>query len=85
MNGALKIPQKPSKIKDQLLFIDGKWCQSASGKSFETVDPSTNEVICRVAEGDAADVELAVAAARRAFDSGPWSRMSASERGRLIY
>ena len=85
MNGALKIPQKPSKIKDQLIFIDGKWCQSASGKSFETVDPSTNEVICRVAEGDAADVELAVAAARRAFDSGPWSRMSASERGRLIY
>ena len=85
MNGALKIPQKPSKIKDQLLFIDGKWCQSASGKSFETVDPSTNQVICRVAEGDAADVELAVAAARRAFDSGPWSRMSASERGRLIY
>ncbi len=85
MNSALKIPQKPSKIKDQLLFIDGKWCQSASGKSFETVDPSTNEVICRVAEGDAADVELAVAAARRAFDSGPWSRMSASERGRLIY
>ena len=85
MNVALKIPQKPSKIKDQMLFIDGKWCQSASGKSFETVDPSTNEVICRVAEGDAADVELAVAAARRAFDSGPWSRMSASERGRLIY
>ena len=85
MNGALKIPQKPSKIKDQLLFIDGKWCQSASGKSFETVDPSTNEVICRVAEGDAADVELAVAAARRAFDSGPRSRMSSSERGRLIY
>lgn len=85
MNVVIKIPQKPSKIKDQLLFIDGKWCQSASGKSFETVDPSTNEVICRVAEGDAADVELAVAAARRAFDSGPWSRMSASERGRLIY
>jgi aldehyde dehydrogenase (NAD+) len=85
MNVALKIPQKPSKIKDQLLFIDGKWCQSASGKSFETVDPSTNQVICRVAEGDAADVELAVAAARRAFDSGPWSRMSASERGRLIF
>jgi len=85
MNVAIKIPQKPSKIKDQLLFIDGKWCQSASGKSFETVDPSTNQVICRVAEGDAADVELAVAAARRAFDSGPWSRMSASERGRLIY
>lgn len=85
MNVAIKIPQKPSKIKDQLLFIDGKWCQSASGKSFETVDPSTNQVICRVAEGDAADVELAVAAARRAFDSGPWSRMSASERGRLIF
>ncbi len=85
MSVALKIPARPAKVADQLLLIDGKWRPSVSGKTFETVDPATNQVICRVAEGDAADIDLAVAAARRAFDSGPWSRMSGSERGRLIY
>jgi len=85
MSVALKIPARPAQLADQLLLIDGKWRPSVSGKTFETVDPATNQVICRVAEGDAADIDLAVAAARRAFDSGPWSRMSGSERGRLIY
>ncbi|MCE2805907.1 MAG: aldehyde dehydrogenase family protein [Gemmataceae bacterium] len=85
MSVALKIPARPAKVADQLLLIDGKWRPSVSGKTFETVDPATNQVICRVAEGDSADIDLAVAAARRAFDSGPWSRMSGSERGRLIY
>jgi len=85
MSVALKIPARPAKVADQLLLIDGKWRPSVSGKTFETVDPATNQVICRVAEGDDADIDLAVAAARRAFDSGPWSRMSGSERGRLIY
>jgi len=85
MNVALNIPARPFRVSDQLLLIDGKWRPSVSGKTFETVDPATNQIICRVAEGDAADIDLAVAAARRAFDSGPWSRMSGSERGRLIY
>jgi len=85
MSVALKIPARPAKVADQLLLIDGEWRPSVSGKTFGTVDPATNQVICRVAEGDAADIDLAVAAARRAFDSGPWSRMSGSERGRLIY
>src|SRR5580692_3649643 len=66
------------------LLIDGKWLDSASGKTFETINPATEEVITKVAEGDAADIDLAVKAARRAFDSGPWRKMDARDRGRLI-
>ena len=51
-------------VPDQLLLIDGKWLPSVSGKTFETINPATGEVICRVAEGDKADIGLAVAAAR---------------------
>lgn len=67
------------------LLIDGKWVQAHSGKTFESIDPATGEVLARVAEGDKADIDLAVKAARRAFESGPWSKMSASERGRVIW
>ncbi|HEU5235155.1 MAG TPA: aldehyde dehydrogenase family protein [Terriglobales bacterium] len=67
------------------LLIDGKWVQSHSGKTFDSIDPATGEVLARVAEGDKADIDLAVKAARRAFESGPWSKMSASERGRIIW
>ena len=66
------------------LLIDGKWCDSLSGKTFETINPATEEVIAEVAEGDAADIDLAVKAARKAFDSGPWRKMDARDRGRLI-
>lgn len=76
----------PPKVKPQQpLFINGKWQDSVSGKTFPTMNPSTGEVICQVAEGDKADIDLAVAAARKAFAEGPWSRMNASERGRLLY
>ena len=68
----------------QPMFIGGKWVDSVSGKVFPTINPTTGEVICHVAEGDKADIDLAVAAARKAFD-GPWSKMSAAERGRLLY
>jgi aldehyde dehydrogenase (NAD+) len=67
------------------MFIDGQWVNSVSGKTFPTLNPCTGEPICQVAEADKADVDLAVKAARRAFDSGPWSKMSASERGMLIH
>ena len=67
------------------LLIDGKWVQAHSGKTFDSIDPATGEVLARVAEGDKADIDLAVKAARRAFESGPWSKMSASERGRIIW
>ena len=75
----------PPRVADRKMLIDGKWVDSASGKTFETINPATGDTICRVAEGDAADVDLAVKAARRAFESKPWARMSASQRGRLIY
>ena len=66
------------------LLIDGQWRESVSGKTFETVNPATEEVIAQVCEGDAADIDLAVKAARKAFDSGPWRKMDARDRGRLI-
>jgi aldehyde dehydrogenase (NAD+) len=75
----------PPAIRHTECFIDGKWMPAASGKTFSTVNPATEEVIAEVAEGDSPDVELAVAAARRAFESGPWSRMDARDRGRLMY
>ena len=67
------------------LFIGGEWVDAASGKTFDTVNPATGEVLTQVAEGDAADVDRAVAAARRAFDEGKWSGMDARKRGKLLY
>ncbi|MFO0965428.1 MAG: aldehyde dehydrogenase family protein [Gemmataceae bacterium] len=75
---------KAPKVKDQPLFIGGKWQDSVSGKTFETLNPATGETICQVAEGDKADIDFAVTAARKAFETGPWSKMNASERGRLL-
>jgi len=66
------------------MLIGGKWQESRSGKRFPTVNPVTEQVIAQVAEGDTADVDAAVKAARTAFDSGPWSRMDARDRGRLM-
>ena len=67
------------------LFIGGQWVDSASGKTFETLNPATEAVIAEVAEGDAEDIRRASAAARRAFESGPWRTMDARDRGRLMY
>ncbi|HZU37166.1 MAG TPA: aldehyde dehydrogenase family protein, partial [Gemmataceae bacterium] len=75
---------KPPKVKDQPMLIGGKWVDSVSGKTFPTLNPATGETICQVAEGDKADIDLAVKAARKAFEEGPWRRMNASERGRLL-
>lgn len=67
------------------LYINGKFVDSAGGKTFDTMNPATGEVLAKVAEAEAEDIDLAVKAARKAFDEGPWSRMSASQRSRLIY
>jgi phenylacetaldehyde dehydrogenase len=67
------------------LFINGQWSDAASGKTFETPDPATGETLARIAEGDAEDIDRAVKAARKAFEEGPWSRMTPSERGRIIW
>jgi phenylacetaldehyde dehydrogenase len=71
--------------KDLKLLIDGKWVPAKSGKTFDVEDPATEEIIARAPLGEKADVDAAVAAARRAFEIGPWSRMSPAERSRLIW
>lgn len=72
-----------SKPKQQL--IDGNWVDAVHGGTFEVVNPANAEVVGHVAEGKADDIEAAVVAARKAFESGPWSKMTASERGKLIW
>jgi len=67
------------------LLIGGKWVDAVSGQTFTTYDPATEAPLGEVAAGDKADVDRAVAAARRAFESGPWRRMTPSERGRAIW
>jgi len=72
--------------KPRKMLINGKWVDSVSGKTFPTYDPSTGEVLAQVAEGDHADIDLAVKAARRAFaDGSPWRKLTPSERGKLIW
>ena len=75
---------KPT-VKYTKLFIDNEFVDAVSGKTFPTIDPATEEVICQVAEGDKPDVDKAVAAAKRAFKLGStWRTMDASDRGRII-
>lgn len=71
--------------KPKKLLIDGKWVDAESGKTFETYNPATDEVLAKVAEGGKADVDKAVKAARKAFEEGPWRKMPTSERARLLY
>ncbi len=90
MATALKFVQPDEKVSDFVsrthkMLIDGKWLAAASGKTFPTYNPATGEVLTQVAEGDKEDVDRAVKAARAAFETGPWSKVTASERGRLIW
>ncbi|MDD9805956.1 MAG: aldehyde dehydrogenase family protein [Gammaproteobacteria bacterium] len=66
------------------MLIGGQWMPSASGKTFDVVNPATEEVIAQVAEGESEDIDRAVKAARKAFESGPWPEMTPSARGRMI-
>ena len=88
MNIAARISIDPAVTKYVSMprknLINGKWVDAVSGKTFPVYDPSTGDVMAHVAEADAADVDLAVKAARKAFDEGPWPRMSPSERGRIL-
>jgi len=74
-----------TKLEPGQLLIDGQWVDGA--KSFDTVNPATGEVLTQIAEGTSADVDRAVVAARKAFEdrNGAWRKLSASERGRLIW
>src|SRR5579864_1033500 len=76
-----------ARVEPGKLLIGGEWRSSSSGKSFKTINPATGEVLTEVAEASAADVDAAVRAARTAFDDpkSRWRKMSASERGRLLW
>ena len=68
------------------IFINNEWQEAASGKTFPTINPATEEVIADVQEGDKADVDRAVKAATNAFKlDSPWRRMDASDRGMLLH
>ncbi|HEY9851995.1 MAG TPA: aldehyde dehydrogenase family protein [Leptolyngbyaceae cyanobacterium] len=67
------------------LLINGKWVDAANGKTFPVVNPATGEVIAQIAEGTAEDIDRAVKAARQAFENGPWSRITVSDRSKLIW
>jgi aldehyde dehydrogenase (NAD+) len=84
-NTRSNLSRPPVEIRQTKLLIDGRWIDSASGKTFETLNPATGEVIAQVAEGDREDVDRAVKAARKAFETGPWRRMNARERGQCLY
>ena len=71
--------------KDRKMLINGKWVEAASGKTFPSYNPATGDVLARIAEGDREDIDRAVKAARAAFETGPWSKMSPSERGKRIW
>jgi aldehyde dehydrogenase (NAD+) len=83
------VMSSPSKLRVPVsatrLLINNTWTDAQSGRTFATIDPSTGEEICQVAEADAADVDLAVKAARNAFERGAWRKTSAAERGRLLH
>lgn len=67
------------------LYINGEFVESKSGGTYEVYDPATGKVLANVYEAKAEDIDAAVKAARKAFDDGPWSRISAAERGHLMY
>src|SRR5580692_9374363 len=90
MSAVMKEPQISRPVAQFMatpkkLLIDGKWLAAASEKTFEVKNPATGATIARAAEGDKADIDAAVRAARRAFESGPWPAMTPSERSKILW
>ncbi len=79
-SGVTEFLARPGKM-----LIDNRWVESVSGKTFPVYNPATGEEIAHVAHGDAMDIDLAVKAARAAFEAGPWRRITASDRGRMLW
>src|SRR5467141_3358632 len=80
MSGGVK-----TEVRTYRNYVNGQWVASASGQTFPVYDPSTEEVIARVSSADKTDVDGAVKAARDAFDSGPWPKTTAQDRGRVLF
>src|ERR1039457_6320149 len=74
-----------SEVRSYQMYINGEWVDSASNKTTAVIDPSTEEVIAQVPAGNVEDVNRAVAAARAAFDTGPWAASTPQERGRILF
>ncbi|MBI3454338.1 MAG: aldehyde dehydrogenase family protein [Candidatus Rokubacteria bacterium] len=72
-------------MKTDHVFLGGQWHPPASGETYATINPATEAESARVAKGDERDIDLAVQAARRAFEAGPWPGMTAAERGRILW
>lgn len=70
---------------EKMMFIGGQWQPAASGKRIDSIDPATGETLASVPAGDVADADRAVAAAREAFDTGPWPRMTPMERASILW
>src|SRR4051812_16664036 len=70
--------------KPRKLLINGQWVEAASGKTFDAINPATEQAMAQIAEGDAEDINRAVAAARKAFEDSAWSRATPAERERLL-
>ncbi len=78
------IPSSGAKVETVRLFIDGQWQEATSGRSFQSLNPATGEVLAEVQEALEPDVDRAARAAKKAFDEGAWPRMAASERSRIL-
>jgi acyl-CoA reductase-like NAD-dependent aldehyde dehydrogenase len=89
MTTALTIDLDPRTVdftsRPRQMFVDGQWVDALSGRRFETIDPATGQVITTVPRSGLEDVERAVGAARRAFESGPWPSLTPAERQRMIW
>src|ERR1700691_6655114 len=72
-------------VKNYSMLINGEWVASKSAKTFPAYDPSTEEIIAQVPDANADDVNRAVAAAKAAFEEGPWATTTAQERGRVLF
>src|ERR1700683_1670548 len=72
-------------VKTYSMFINGGWVASKSAKMFPVYDPPTEEVIAQVPDANADDVNCAAAAAKAAFEEGPWATSTAQERGRVLF
>ncbi len=76
---------RPPSVRQTRNLVNGEWCESHTGKSFDAINPATGESIAAVCDSDHHDIDSAVSAARRALEVGPWSRMSARDRGKLMF
>jgi acyl-CoA reductase-like NAD-dependent aldehyde dehydrogenase len=76
---------KTEAVEPGRLLIDGQWADPRSGKTFATINPADESVIAQIAEAGVEDVDIAVAAARRALESGPWPKMAAADRGKVLW